>query len=113
PDPALAARLGLLRDAQGVAAVEFALVLPLLLLLLAGLTDVSRAILTSLWLKAAAQAGGDYAASRGWSPTAKPLSPELLGQALRRSLARTGEGPGAPPRRTAALVGARGGVGAT
>lgn len=52
-------RLG--RDQSGVAALEFALILPVLLVLLAGLVDGSRMMLQSMQVKAAAQAGADFA----------------------------------------------------
>jgi Flp pilus assembly protein TadG len=48
-----------LMDREGAAAVEAALVMPLLLLLMAGLIDGSRAIVQSMQVSAAAQAGAD------------------------------------------------------
>ncbi|WP_374471228.1 TadE/TadG family type IV pilus assembly protein [Phenylobacterium sp.] len=58
---------GLVADTRGAAAVEFALVLPVLLLLLAGLVDLSRLIALQLEVRAAAQAGADYAQRLGWN----------------------------------------------
>lgn len=60
----------LLRDRRGAAAAEFALILPVLTLLLAGLIDGSRLIVGSMQVKAAAQAGADYAQRRGWDAPA-------------------------------------------
>ncbi|RAK60712.1 hypothetical protein DJ021_13285 [Phenylobacterium hankyongense] len=67
-----AARLpaALQRDRRGAAAVELALLLPVLALTLAGTIDVSRLIAQSLQVKAAAQAGADYAQRRGWDAAA-------------------------------------------
>lgn len=53
-------------DRRGAAAVEFALLLPMLALLLAGLFDVSRLISASMQVRAAAQAGADFARTHGW-----------------------------------------------
>jgi Flp pilus assembly protein TadG len=55
-------------DARGAAAVEFAMLLPVLLLMLAGLIDVTRLISHTMQVKAAAQAGADFAQVRGWKP---------------------------------------------
>lgn len=57
-------------DRAGGAAVEFALLLPMLVLLLAGLIDISRLVLEKLQVRAAAQAGADYAQRRGWDAAA-------------------------------------------
>lgn len=59
-----------LEDRRGAAAVEAALVMPLLLLLMAGLIDGSRAIVQSMQVSAAAQAGADYARLHGWDAAA-------------------------------------------
>jgi len=56
----------LLRDDDGAAVVEFAFVLPMFLLLVAGLYDGARLINTSLEVHAAAQAGARYAAVHGF-----------------------------------------------
>jgi Flp pilus assembly protein TadG len=63
--PARAA-LDLGTDRRGVAAVEFALIAPVLCLLVAGLIDGSRLIVQTMQVKAAAQAGADYARKHGW-----------------------------------------------
>jgi Flp pilus assembly protein TadG len=48
--------------------VEFALLTPVLILLLAGVLDLSRLIVETLQVRAAAQAGAEYAQRRGWDP---------------------------------------------
>jgi Flp pilus assembly protein TadG len=58
--------LDLRADRRGVAAVEFALIAPALCLLVAGLIDGSRLIVQTMQVKAAAQAGADYARKNGW-----------------------------------------------
>jgi Flp pilus assembly protein TadG len=52
-------------DRRGAAAVEAALVMPMLLVCMAGMIDGGRAILQALQLQAAAQAGADFARSKG------------------------------------------------
>ncbi|THD80542.1 MAG: pilus assembly protein [Phenylobacterium sp.] len=54
---------------DGAAAVEFAFVLPMFMLLMAGLLDGARLINASLQVRAAAQAGATYAQLNGWNPT--------------------------------------------
>ena len=54
-------------DESGLAAVELALVLPFLVLLLAGLVDVSRMVSRNMEVQSAAQAGVDHALRHGWS----------------------------------------------
>jgi Flp pilus assembly protein TadG len=54
-------------DGRGATAVEFALILPILLLLAAGVIDIGRLISLDMQVKAAAQAGVDSAQRRGWS----------------------------------------------
>jgi Flp pilus assembly protein TadG len=62
-----AVRLG--GDRRGAAAVEFALIAPVLLLIMAGLVDGSRFIVQTMQVNAAAQAGADFAQRNGWNPT--------------------------------------------
>jgi Flp pilus assembly protein TadG len=64
------AALDLGADRRGVAAVEFALIAPVLCLLVAGLIDGSRLIVQTMQVKAAAQAGADYARKNGWDAAA-------------------------------------------
>lgn len=54
-------------DRSGAAATEFALLFPLLALLLAGIIDFSRLISQRMQVQAAAQAGADYAIRHGWN----------------------------------------------
>jgi Flp pilus assembly protein TadG len=61
--------VGLTRDRRGGTAVEFALTAPVLILLLAGLIDGSRLIVATMQVKAAAQAGADYARANGFDAT--------------------------------------------
>lgn len=67
PRGARRAASALVRDEGGATAVEFALLAPVLLLMLAGLVDASRLIAQSMQVKAAAQAGADYAQRHGWN----------------------------------------------
>lgn len=57
-------------DKTGVAAVEFAFVLPILALVLAGLIDFSRLASQRMQVRAAAQAGADSALRYGWDEAA-------------------------------------------
>lgn len=57
----------LIESRDGSTAVEFALLAPMLLLLLAGLIDVSRLISQTMQVRAAAQAGADWAQRYGWN----------------------------------------------
>jgi Flp pilus assembly protein TadG len=54
-------------DRQGGAAVEFALVAPVLLLIAAGAIDGARLITRGMQANAAAQAGADYVQRHGWN----------------------------------------------
>jgi Flp pilus assembly protein TadG len=56
----------LARDRRGASAVEFGLIAPLLLLLAAGAVDGSRFVVQALQVRAAAQAGADFALKNGW-----------------------------------------------
>lgn len=74
-DPPLrATRLQDLRDLpgdrRGSLAVELALLAPVLLLILAGLVDTSRLVIQSMQVRAAAQAGADYALARQYDAAA-------------------------------------------
>lgn len=60
----------LARDESGVAALEFALILPFMLVLLAGVVDGSRVLMRSMQVRAAAQAGADYARTKGGTSAA-------------------------------------------
>jgi Flp pilus assembly protein TadG len=55
-----------LRDCEGAAAVEAALTMPLLLMVMAGLIDGSRAVVQSMKVRAASEAGAAYARLNGW-----------------------------------------------
>ena len=57
----------LVRDRRGASAVEFALIAPVLCLLLAGLIDGSRFIIQTMQVRAAAQAGADFALDHTFS----------------------------------------------
>lgn len=57
-------RLG--RDEAGASAVEFALLAPVLFLIAAGAIDTTTMIVRNMEVKAAAQAGADYALAHGW-----------------------------------------------
>src|SRR4051812_47293628 len=68
--PTAPAAFALGADRRGVAAVEFALIAPVLLLLVAGLIDGSRLIVQTMQVKAAAQAGADSPRKSGWTAAA-------------------------------------------
>jgi Flp pilus assembly protein TadG len=59
----------LLASRDGSAAVEFALLAPMLILILVGLADVSQLISQTMQVRAAAQAGADWAQRHGWDQT--------------------------------------------
>lgn len=54
------------RDERGASAVEFALLAPVLFLLAAGAIDSCRLIVQTMQVRAAAQAGADYALKKGF-----------------------------------------------
>jgi len=56
----------LARDEGGAAVVEFAFVLPVFLVLIAGLYDGARFLTAELQVHEAAQAGAAWAAANGW-----------------------------------------------
>jgi Flp pilus assembly protein TadG len=60
---------GRLTDPSGAAAVEFAIVLPLLALLLLGLVDYGVGFWEAMMVGNAARAGAYYAAVNGWAST--------------------------------------------
>ncbi len=62
-------RRGMRRDERGAAAVEFALVVPLLLLLLWGIVDIGRAFYTLNNLASAVREGARSAAVMSTDPT--------------------------------------------
>lgn len=55
---------------SGNAAIEFALVAPLLVLLLSGIVEIGLAVRTSYALQAAVLAGSNQASHKGWDTTA-------------------------------------------
>jgi len=57
------------RDERGASAVEFALLSPVLFLLAAGAIDTCRLIVQTMQVRAAAQAGADFALRRGFDAT--------------------------------------------
>jgi Flp pilus assembly protein TadG len=57
-------------DEDGAAVVEFAFVLPVFLVLIAGLYDGARFLTGELQVHAAAQAGAAWAAANGWDSDA-------------------------------------------
>lgn len=59
-----------LADRDGAAGVEFALLLPMLVVLLIGTVDLGGLAYQSMQVSAAAHAGAQYAIRNGWSATA-------------------------------------------
>lgn len=78
-----------MRDARGAAAVEFALLVPVLTLVVAGLADTSQLIVQSMQLKAAAQAGADYALRSGWDEAGAEAAATAASPAITPSAAAT------------------------
>lgn len=62
-------RLRLFDDSRGLAGVELALLLPILVLLLGGVIDLSRFATQRMQVTAAAQAGADHVLRKGWDAT--------------------------------------------
>jgi len=54
---------------RGGAVIEFALIMPLLVLFLVGLSDLGLAAYDAMEVQAAAEAGAQYAALNGWNAT--------------------------------------------
>lgn len=69
PADALARRT-LLENRSGAAAVEFALLLPMLVLLVIGMVDYAALAYQSMEIYASAHAGADYALKNGWDSAA-------------------------------------------
>ena len=63
------ASTGLAKARSGAAGVEFALLLPVLVLLLMGMFDYGALAFQTMQVSAAAHAGADYAVRNGWNPT--------------------------------------------
>jgi len=53
----------------GTAAIEFALIAPVLLILLAGLVEIGFAVREAMMVQEAAEAGASYAVQSGWDST--------------------------------------------
>jgi Flp pilus assembly protein TadG len=66
----IAVRTLLRAPPRGAAIVEFALIVPLLILLMVGLFDLGFAAYQSMQVHAAAEAGAQYAVRHTWDPTA-------------------------------------------
>ncbi|MDE2486059.1 MAG: pilus assembly protein [Alphaproteobacteria bacterium] len=88
----------LVRERRGASAVEFALIAPILFLLLAGLIDGSRLAIRTMQIRAAAQAGADYALRKGWDPTA-------IEEAVANATPLTAAASPAPAETTGCIVG--------
>jgi Flp pilus assembly protein TadG len=54
---------------SGVAAVEFAIIAPLLAIILVGVTELGFAVRQQMQVQEAAAAGAQYASLKGWDPT--------------------------------------------
>jgi Flp pilus assembly protein TadG len=66
----LGAALAALRHKSGNAAIEFALIAPVLASVLVAMTDLGIALYESMEVNNAAQAGAQYAITKGWNSTA-------------------------------------------
>jgi hypothetical protein len=70
PRASLTALRVLLRSPpRGAAIVEFALIMPFLVMLLVGLCDLGFGVYGTMQVQAAAEAGAQYASRNGWDPT--------------------------------------------
>lgn len=63
----------------GLAAIEFALIAPLLSLLVVGAFDFGSGLWYQLQVASAAQAGAVYAAAQGWNATASAIENAITG----------------------------------
>jgi Flp pilus assembly protein TadG len=59
-----------LRDKSGVGAIEFAVIAPLLILMLVGMSDLGLGIYANMQVDGAAQYGAQYALVNGYDPSA-------------------------------------------
>ena len=66
----LGTALAPLRRKSGNAAIEFALIAPILAAMLVAMTDLGVAIYEKMQIRAAADAGVQYAVAKGWNSTA-------------------------------------------
>jgi Flp pilus assembly protein TadG len=66
----LGAALALLRRRSGNAAIEFALIAPILAAMLVAMTDLGVALYENMEIRNAADAGVQYAIAKGWNSTA-------------------------------------------
>jgi Flp pilus assembly protein TadG len=66
----LGTALAPLRRKSGNAAIEFALIVPILAAMLVAMTDLGVAIYEKMQIRAAADAGVQYAVAKGWNSTA-------------------------------------------
>lgn len=62
--------LAALRRKSGNAAIEFALIAPVLALMLVGMTDLGIGLYERMEIRNAAQAGAQYAVVKGWNASA-------------------------------------------
>lgn len=72
-------RRGLGTACDGLAAIEFAFMAPLLCLLLIGAVDFGRGLWCQLQVASAAQAGAVYASTQGWNATAAAIENAVTG----------------------------------
>ena len=54
---------------SGIAAIEFAIIAPLMALILVGVTELGFAVRQQMQVQEAAAAGAQYAALKGWDPS--------------------------------------------
>lgn len=87
-------------DQDGAAILEFALVLPVLVLLAGATYEVGRALLIRVQIEAAVQAGARYLA-RVPDPECRPGCSPGAARAVRLTAARIADATGIPPERIA------------